>query len=67
MENIRSYKFYDNTALFDYICTIIASFIVTYYTKIPLTITTIGLFVLSIFFHVLFHIKTPSSTYLFGK
>ena len=62
-KTIRSYKIVD-TAIFDYIGTIIVAIILCYYTHIPVTILTIILFVLSIPFHYLFHIPTSSTKYL---
>ena len=63
LETLRSYKIVD-TAIFDYIGTIIVAIILCYYTHIPVTILTIILLILSIPFHYLFHVSTSSTKYL---
>ena len=63
LETLRSYKIVD-TAIFDYIGTIIVAIILCYYTHIPVTLLTIILLVLSIPFHYLFHVPTSSTKYL---
>tara|TARA_Y100001970_G_C14166785_1_gene821746 strand:- start:37 stop:291 length:255 start_codon:yes stop_codon:yes gene_type:complete len=60
---LHQYKF-KGTALFDYFLTIAGAFIVTYYTDIPLVITTIGLLLLGILFHSLFGISSQALKYL---
>lgn len=57
-EGIHSIRFL-GTPIMDYIFTIILAMILTWLTKIPLVLTTIGLFVFSIFIHMLFGVKTP--------
>ena len=64
LQTIRSVRFSDDTALFDYFATIACVFFVTFITSIPLTIVTIVLFVLSIVFHYMFNVRTPTSMYL---
>lgn len=63
LDNLRIYKF-KNTSLFDYIMTIISAFVLTYYTEIPLTLTTIFVFVLGILAHYMFNIDTSTTKYL---
>ena len=54
---VHQYKF-KGTAIVDYVLTIAGAFIITYYTDIPLVITTIGLLLLGIILHYLFGIKS---------
>jgi hypothetical protein len=58
-KGIHAWKFH-GTSLADYFLTIIAAFIITYFTKIPLVITTIVLFLLGIFFHYIFCLETQT-------
>lgn len=53
-----------NTAIVDYILTIIGAFITTYYTTIPLTLTTLFWFTLSLILHILFGVETESVKFL---
>lgn len=53
-----------DTAMVDYIFTILGAFLLTYLTSIPLVLTTIGLFILGIILHVLFGIPTEAVKYL---
>lgn len=62
-QGIHKYRFLD-TAIVDYILTIIASCITTYFSKIPLVLTTIIWFILGIVFHILFGIETNTLKYL---
>lgn len=64
MDTLRSFRFVDGTAYFDYDATIIACFVITYFTKIPVTLVTIVLLLLSIPFHYYFGISTPTNRYL---
>ena len=61
--NIHSNRFL-NTAIIDYILTIMVACITTYYTDIPLVLSTIGWFVLSIVLHMLFGVETNTVKYL---
>jgi len=54
---VHKYKFM-GTSFVDYLMSIVGAFIITYYTGIPLVITTIGILLLGIIFHGLFRIKT---------
>ena len=53
-----------NSALGDYVGTLIAAFILAYLTKIPIVLTTIALFILGIIVHTLFGIPTEAVKYL---
>ena len=64
VQYLRSFKFYDKTALFDYFSTVLCVFAVTYYFYIPLTLSTLLLFFLSIPLHYIFNIKTSTNVYL---
>ena len=59
----HSYRIMD-VALVDYILTILLSFITTYISKIPIVITTILWFSISIFIHMLFGVETNTIKYL---
>ena len=60
---LHQYRILD-TAIVDYIGTIIIAMIITYFTDIPLVITTILSFVISILLHILFGVATNSVKYL---
>ena len=62
-EGIHKYRFL-GTAISDYLLTILAAVIITYFTKIPLVLTTILAFVLGILFHVIFGVETNTTRYL---
>ena len=61
-KGVHQYKF-KGTAIVDYLLTIAGAFLITYYTDIPLVITTIGLLLLGIVFHYLFGIKSHAIRY----
>ena len=56
-EGVHKYKF-KGTAMVDYVFTILLSMFVTYFTDIPLVITTIVFFFIGIFMHYIFGIRT---------
>lgn len=60
---VHSYRFLD-TALVDYIMTLLAAALITKMTSVPLVITTILLLVLGIFLHVLFGVNTGAVKFL---
>jgi len=62
-KGVHSYRFL-NTALVDYLLTILGAILLTYLTDIPLVITTIGLLVLGIILHYLFGVNTNSLKYV---
>ena len=62
-EGAHSYKFL-NTAIVDYILSIILASVITYYTKIPLVLTTISVLIIGILLHMLFDVDTNTIKYL---
>ena len=54
---VHQYRF-KGTAIIDYLLTIIGAFIITYFTDIPLVLTTIGILLAGIIFHYLFGIRS---------
>jgi len=62
---LHKYKF-RGTSIVDYFLTIVGAFIITYFTDIPLVITTIGLFLLGILLHYLFGIETQVLKFIFS-
>ena len=62
---VHKYKF-KGTAIVDYFLTITGAFIITYFTDIPLVITTIGLFLFGILLHYLFEIETQVLKFIFS-
>ena len=62
-QGVHKYKF-RGTSLVDYFMTIVGAFLITYFTDIPLVITTIGLFVMGIILHWLFGINTEVLKYI---
>jgi len=53
-----------NTAIFDYILSILLAFLLSWVSGIPLVITTILVLILGIILHVLFGINTNSVNFL---
>lgn len=53
-----------NTAIVDYILSIILASVITYYTKIPLVLTTISVLIVGILLHMLFDVDTNTIKYL---
>jgi len=62
-KGVHKYKFM-GTSLVDYFMTIVGAFLITYFTDIPLVITTIGLFLMGIILHWLFGINTETLKYV---
>jgi len=62
-EGIHSYRF-ANTAIIDYILTIIVSMFYANYKQKPLVLTTILFFILGIIFHILFGIDTDTIKFI---
>ena len=59
----HSYRFL-NTATIDYFLSLSGAAILTYFSNIPLVLTTIFTLILGIIFHVLFGIETNSIKFL---
>jgi len=59
----HSYRFLD-TAMFDYVLTIIAAILITYISHIPLELTTVSLFIVGIILHILFGVNTHTTQFL---
>ena len=53
-----------DAAAFDYFGSLIVAMITTYFSKIPLVLTTIGIFVIGLILHYLFGVQTASLKYL---
>ena len=62
-KGIHKYKFL-NTAIVDYVLTLIGACITTYLTTIPLPLTTILWFIMGIIAHILFGVDTESLKFL---
>jgi hypothetical protein len=62
-QGIHKYRFMD-AAIIDYALTIIIASITTYYSKIPLVLTTILWFTIAIILHMLFGVETNTIKYL---
>lgn len=62
-KGIHKYRFI-NTAIIDYILTILVACITTYFSNIPLVLTTIMWLVIGIILHILFGVQTNTLTYL---
>jgi hypothetical protein len=65
-KGIHSYRIFD-IAIADVIQTLIGAFIISYFFKISFLYTSIFLFVLGIFLHRLFCVKTTVDKMLFGN
>ena len=65
-KGVHSYRFLD-TAIFDYIGTIVLAAILTKLTDIPFVISTIIMFVLGILLHHIFCVPTNATRYLFNR
>tara|TARA_B100000745_G_C19899461_1_gene301259 strand:+ start:78 stop:335 length:258 start_codon:yes stop_codon:yes gene_type:complete len=53
-----------DTSIIDYFGTILGAMIISYYSEIPLVITTIVILIIGILFHLLFGVNTSSLKYL---
>ena len=53
-----------DTSMIDYLGTILIAIIISYYTEIPLVITTIFILLLGMILHLLFGVNTSSLKYL---
>jgi hypothetical protein len=59
----HSYRFLD-TAMFDYILTILLAMFITFISHVPLELTTIGVFIMGIILHILFGVNTYTTRFL---
>jgi len=59
----HSYRFL-NTAVVDYLLTILGAILTTYWFQIPLVLTTIFWFIAGIILHILFGVPTNTTKYL---
>lgn len=62
-KGVHSYRFL-NTAVVDYIMTLLAAILTTYWFQIPLVLTTIFWFIAGIILHILFGVPTNTTKYL---
>jgi len=62
-KGVHKYRFL-NTAFVDYALTIIGACITTYFTNIPLTLTTIFWLMLGLVLHIVFGVETQSIKFL---
>mgnify|MGYP001288845905 CR=1 FL=1 len=62
-KGVHKYRFL-NTAIVDYILTILGAILITYLTGIPLILTTVGLLILGIILHYFFGVQTNTLNYL---
>ena len=60
----HKYRFLKDTAILDYFIAILFAMFLTYMTKIPLVLTTIGVLILGIIIHYLFGVETNTLKYL---
>ena len=62
-KGVHSYRFL-NTAVVDYLMTLLAAILTTYWFQIPLVLTTIFWFIAGIILHILFGVPTNTTKYL---
>ena len=62
-KGVHSYRFLD-TAIIDYVFTILLSIFTTFVTQIPLVLTTIFWFIVGIIAHLIFGLETNTIKYL---
>ena len=62
-KGIHKYRFL-GTAVMDYVFSILLAILITYFTHIPLVLTTIGILILGIILHVLFGVETNTIRFL---
>ena len=62
-QGVHKYRIFD-TAIVDYVGTILLAMILTKFTKIPFVISTIIMFVLGILMHALFCVNTNAVKFL---
>lgn len=59
----HAYRFLD-TAIVDFLMSIIIAIIITYITKIPLVLTTVAVLITGTLAHILFGVETNTTKYL---
>lgn len=57
-EGVHRFRIFD-TPVVDFVLTLLLAMLITWLTKIPLVITTIVCFLVSILIHILFGVNTP--------
>ncbi len=62
-EGLHKYRFM-NIAIVDFILSIILACVITYFTEIPLVLTTISVLITGIISHMLFGVETNTVKYL---
>jgi uncharacterized membrane protein len=62
-KGIHSYRF-GGVAIIDYVLTLVLAIVTSKITEIPLTITTIAWFVISIVIHILFCVDTETRRWI---
>lgn len=62
-EGVHAYRFMD-TAMVDYVGTLLLAVLLTKYTRIPLVLSTILMFIMGIVLHALFCVPTGATRYL---
>ena len=62
-EDAHYYRFM-NVAIVDYGMSILFAIFLTYFTNVPLVLTTIGILILGIVLHILFGVNTNAVKYL---
>lgn len=63
---IHSYRFL-NLAIADIVMTLIASWLISYFYKLPFLLVSVVLFALGIFLHRIFCVRTTVDKFLFGE
>ena len=63
---IHSYRLFD-LAIADIIMTLIVSWLISYFYKLPFLLVTVILFALGIFLHRIFCVRTTVDKFLFGE
>ena len=62
-EGLHKYKIM-STSIVDFILSIMGALLITYFTNIPLVITTIGVLLLGILLHYIFGVNTEVAKYM---
>jgi len=65
-QGIHSYRFF-GIAIADFIMTLIGAYFISYFSKLPFLYTSIFLFILGIFLHKIFCVKTTIDKMLFPE